>query len=103
MQPGEGSATAPMSGEDERDEDGRRRLQPGGLAGRYEIQIRVGSGGAASVYRAYDRVLEGHVAVKALHPEKSNRGLGSVSGSAARPRAPPRPRDPASASLPRIG
>jgi serine/threonine protein kinase len=38
------------------------------LAGRYELEELVGSGGMSSVYRAHDRVLERKVALKVLHP-----------------------------------
>jgi eukaryotic-like serine/threonine-protein kinase len=38
------------------------------LAGRYELEELVGSGGMSSVYRAHDRVLERRVALKVLHP-----------------------------------
>jgi|SRR5579862_1314229 len=37
------------------------------LAGRYELEELVGTGGMSSVYRAYDRVLERRVALKLLH------------------------------------
>jgi serine/threonine-protein kinase len=37
------------------------------LAGRYELEELVGSGGMSSVYRAHDRVLERTVALKVLH------------------------------------
>jgi serine/threonine-protein kinase len=37
------------------------------LAGRYELEELVGSGGASSVFRARDRVLERTVALKVLH------------------------------------
>jgi eukaryotic-like serine/threonine-protein kinase len=37
------------------------------LAGRYELEELVGSGGMSSVYRAHDRVLERKVALKVLH------------------------------------
>ena len=36
--------------------------------GRYEIRDLVGSGGMATVYRAFDPVLEREVAIKVLHP-----------------------------------
>ena len=38
------------------------------VAGRYELEELVGSGGMSSVYRALDRLLERHVALKILHP-----------------------------------
>jgi eukaryotic-like serine/threonine-protein kinase len=38
------------------------------LAGRYELEELVGSGGMSSVYRAHDRVLDRRVALKVLHP-----------------------------------
>jgi eukaryotic-like serine/threonine-protein kinase len=37
------------------------------IAGRYELEELVGTGGMSSVYRAYDRQLERHVALKVLH------------------------------------
>ena len=37
------------------------------IAGRYELEELVGSGGMSSVYRAYDRQLERRVALKVLH------------------------------------
>jgi eukaryotic-like serine/threonine-protein kinase len=37
------------------------------IAGRYELEELVGSGGMASVYRAHDRLLERWVALKILH------------------------------------
>lgn len=37
------------------------------IAERYELEELVGSGGMASVYRAYDRVLDRRVAIKVLH------------------------------------
>jgi len=37
------------------------------LAGRYELEELVGSGGMSSVYRAHDRVLDRRVALKLLH------------------------------------
>ena len=37
------------------------------IAGRFELEEVVGSGGMASVYRAHDRMLERPVAVKILH------------------------------------
>ena len=37
------------------------------LAGRYELEELVGSGGMSSVYRAHDRVLDRKVALKVLH------------------------------------
>src|SRR5688572_17050480 len=41
------------------------------LAARYEIQELLGSGGMASVYRAFDRVHEQTIAIKVLDPERS--------------------------------
>lgn len=38
------------------------------IAGRYELQDKIGSGGMALVYRAVDRVTGGRVAVKLLRP-----------------------------------
>jgi eukaryotic-like serine/threonine-protein kinase len=37
------------------------------LGGRYEVGERIGSGGMATIYRAFDRTLERPVAVKVLH------------------------------------
>jgi serine/threonine-protein kinase len=37
------------------------------IAGRYELEERVGSGGMSTVYRAHDRLLERKVALKILH------------------------------------
>ncbi len=39
------------------------------IAGRYEVEALVGSGGMASVYRAHDRLLERRVALKILHDQ----------------------------------
>ncbi len=39
------------------------------IAGRYELQDVVGSGGMSSVYRAYDRLLDRTVALKILHEQ----------------------------------
>jgi serine/threonine protein kinase len=39
------------------------------LQGRYEIESLLHQGGMSSVYLAYDRVLDGYVAVKQLRPE----------------------------------
>jgi serine/threonine protein kinase len=39
------------------------------IAGRYELQELVGSGGMSNVFRAYDRLLERSVAIKVLHEQ----------------------------------
>src|SRR5207248_11755701 len=39
------------------------------IAGRYELVELVGTGGMSSVYRAHDRLLERHVALKILHAQ----------------------------------
>jgi eukaryotic-like serine/threonine-protein kinase len=39
------------------------------IAGRYELQELVGSGGMSNVFRAYDRLLERSVAIKILHEQ----------------------------------
>jgi serine/threonine-protein kinase len=39
------------------------------IAGRYELEELVGTGGMSSVYRAHDRLLERHVALKVLHQQ----------------------------------
>jgi serine/threonine-protein kinase len=41
------------------------------IAGRYELELIVGSGGMATVYRAQDRLLERPVALKILHEQFS--------------------------------
>ncbi len=41
------------------------------IAGRYELEELVGSGGMATVYRAHDRLLERSVALKILHEQFS--------------------------------
>ena len=39
------------------------------IAGRYELEELVGTGGMSSVYRAHDRLLERDVALKVLHEQ----------------------------------
>jgi len=39
------------------------------IAERYELQELVGTGGMSTVYRAHDRLLERHVAIKVLHEQ----------------------------------
>lgn len=47
------------------------RWSPGHLlADRYEVRGRLGRGGNATVYRVYDRLLKGEVALKVVHPER---------------------------------
>ncbi len=41
------------------------------IAGRYELEELVGTGGMSSVYRAQDRLLERKVAIKLLHEHHS--------------------------------
>jgi serine/threonine-protein kinase len=41
------------------------------LDGRYRLERRIGVGGMATVYRAWDEVLHRHVAVKMLHPSRA--------------------------------
>ncbi len=41
------------------------------IADRYELEELVGTGGMSSVYRARDRLLERHVAIKVLHEHYS--------------------------------
>ena len=41
------------------------------IAGRYELEELVGTGGMSTVYRARDRLLERHVAIKVLHEHYS--------------------------------
>lgn len=40
------------------------------VADRYEIRERLGRGGHATVYRAFDRLLKDEVALKVVHPER---------------------------------
>ena len=42
------------------------------IAGRYELEELVGSGGMSSVYKAYDTLLERHVALKVLHEHRTD-------------------------------
>ena len=58
------------------------------LAGRYELEELVGTGGMSSVYRAHDRVLDRRVALKVLH-EHFTTTTSTSSASGAR-RAPSR-------------
>ena len=44
------------------------------LAGRYELEELVGTGGMSSVFRAHDRLLDRKVALKILHPQYSSDG-----------------------------
>src|SRR5438045_9133547 len=44
------------------------------IAGRYELEELVGSGGMSSVYRAHDRLLERRVALKVLHEQYTTDG-----------------------------
>ena len=39
------------------------------IAGRYELEKLVGSGGMSNVFRAHDRLLERTVALKILHEQ----------------------------------
>ena len=39
------------------------------LEPRYEVECKLGAGGMAIVYRAFDTTLERHVAIKVLRPE----------------------------------
>ena len=42
---------------------------PALVGGRYRLQVPIGRGGSAAVYRALDEVLGREVAVKIFHPE----------------------------------
>jgi predicted Ser/Thr protein kinase len=44
------------------------------IAGRYELEELVGTGGMSSVYRAHDRLLERNVALKVLHEQFTAEG-----------------------------
>jgi eukaryotic-like serine/threonine-protein kinase len=44
------------------------------IAERYELEELVGTGGMSSVYRAHDRLLERHVAIKVLHEQFTAEG-----------------------------
>jgi serine/threonine-protein kinase len=44
------------------------------IAGRYELEELVGTGGMSSVYRAHDRLLERNVALKVLHEQFTGKG-----------------------------
>jgi serine/threonine protein kinase len=44
------------------------------IAGRYELEELVGTGGMSSVYRAHDRLLERNVALKVLHAQFTGDG-----------------------------
>ena len=41
------------------------------LGGRYEVDSPLGQGGAGQVFRAFDRFLKEHVALKVLRPERA--------------------------------
>src|SRR5437667_3316295 len=43
-------------------------IQPGRRLGKYELQERLGQGGMAEVWKAFDTQLQRHVAIKLLHP-----------------------------------
>src|SRR5438552_11803902 len=44
------------------------------IAERYELEELVGTGGMSSVYRAHDKLLERHVALKVLHEQFTSDG-----------------------------
>jgi hypothetical protein len=45
-------------------------LPSGTKLGRYEIEAKIGSGGFATVYRAFDHELQRHVAIKSLRRDR---------------------------------
>lgn len=64
--------TKPLDDEDSLGLVSRGALKAGDvLASRYEIQQWLGTGGMASVYRAFDRVTEQTIAIKLLDPARS--------------------------------
>lgn len=66
---GSSDATAPLSGHTTRPEpaDASSGLHQGSTLGRYVVLSRLGSGGAGSVYAAYDTQIDRRVALKILH------------------------------------
>lgn len=59
-------------------DDPPTRVVPRSVAGRYDVESHLGSGGAGTVWRAHDRLLDRTVAIKFLHAKVDQASLAAV-------------------------